>query len=168
MISIDGMYNSDNPRYIDVDKITEGFASSPWNSKIKKVSGMLDIILNILLAVVGIVSVIALIFQKNEISLNYYYRRKEIGALKLFGIKKSRIYLFLLSERLISCLISLVIGTIAFTLVCTIIYWIENIYLFVSITNYILVVLLFVFYNTIIVLISSKKLVNREILKLLK
>ncbi len=168
MIKINGMYDSDNPQYIAVDKLIGDIASSPWNSKIKKVSEKLDIILNTLSAVICIVGIIALIFQKNEVRLSYYYRRKEIGALRLLGIRNNRIYLFLLSERLISCLVAVGIGTIAFALVCTIIYFTEKIYLFVSILNLIFVVLFFILYNIIIVLIASKKLINCEILKLLK
>lgn len=168
MISINGMYDSDNPKYIAVDKIIGEFASSPWNSKIKKVSGILDIILNTLLIVIFIVSLIALLFQKNEVSLNYYYRKKEIGALRLFGVKNNRIYLFLLSERLISCVFSICVASLLFILFCTVIYLIEHIYLFISLIIFMFVGLLFILYNTIIVLLASRKLLSCEIIKLLQ
>ncbi len=167
MVSIDGMYASDNPKYPAVDELLEGFSVSPWSSKIKKISGMMDIILAVLSAVICVIALIALIFQTNEVRLSYFYRRKEIGALRLFGISKNRIWLFLLSERLISCLISFIIGIFVFITACCTVYLSENIYLFVPIGSIILIMLVFVFYNAAIVLSAGQKMLKRDILELI-
>lgn len=167
MISIDGMYESKEEIHIKVKKILTEEPFSPWNTKIENIKGYINLIYMALLCIIFIITLIALLFQKNEIALDYYYRRKEIGGLRLFGVEKKRILMFLLVERLINCCLAIACSYVIFILICSVVYIIKNIWLFIPLLSMLLIGLFLILYNVLLVFISSRKILKEDIIKLI-
>lgn len=93
-------------------------AISVWDAKILDAQEIVQIVFYVILAAVLIAAAIALLFLKNEIQLELYYRRKEIGYLQIFHVEKKRIRNLLLGERFLRSFLALVIAFSFFTLCC--------------------------------------------------
>lgn len=167
MISIDGMYESRGGHHLEVRKMIPDIPFSLCDNKIKNISSSVDTILIMIFCAICVLSLIALVFQKNEVGLDYYYRRREIGALRLLGVKGSRIILFLLTERLINCLLSLICSSCVFLLLCVIIYLFGKVYFFVGLSYVLLVWFALITYNFVLVVLAGKKMLKCDILTLM-
>lgn len=116
MVRLDGLY--EHPEYYQSLRSDLNGAISVWDAKILDAQEIVQIVFYVILAAVLIAAAIALLFLKNEIQLELYYRRKEIGYLQIFHIEKKRIRNLLLGERLLRGLLALIIAFSFFALCC--------------------------------------------------
>ena len=168
MISIQGMYEGRAGNYIKVRKIINEEPFSSLDNKIKKIQGSIDLIFRVLSVITMVIILLSMIFQKNEIEMDYYHRRKEIGGLRLFGISTKKIISFLLAERLINCCMAIVISNIVFAVICYFVHITKNIWLFVPISTLTIIFISIIFYNIFLVLLASRKTLYCDIIKLLR
>lgn len=116
MVRLDGLY--EHPEYYQNLRSDLNGAISVWDAKILDAQEIVQIVFYVILAAVLIAAAIALLFLKNEIQLELYYRRKEIGYLQIFHIEKKRIRNLLLGERLLRGFFALMIALSFFALCC--------------------------------------------------
>lgn len=116
MVRLDGLY--EHPEYYQNLRSDLNGAISVWDAKILDAQEIVQIVFYVILAAVLIAAAIALLFLKNEIQLELYYRRKEIGYLQIFHVEKRRIRNLLLGERFLRSFLALVIAFSFFTLCC--------------------------------------------------
>jgi len=80
---------------------------SVWDKIVIDLQKTIDYIYLIIMVAVCLVALIALLFIRNEIQLELYYRRKEIGYLQVFNVPKKRLKLMLVCERLLRTALAL-------------------------------------------------------------
>lgn len=166
MVKIDNLYAGRTERYKEVrEKLQEPI--HPWDSKVANIQSALDAIFAALLGFTLVVGLIAFLFQRNEVRLEYFYRRREIGGLRLIGVRRSVIFLFLLLERLIRCCCALFAAFVAFATIALIIYLTVKIWFFVPVYWIIAIAAVVLLYNTLLVYSSSKKALRADLTRLL-
>ncbi len=81
-----------------------------WNEKISNIKYSLTVFLDIFFVALSSLSFIIIIFVTNQVLLDLFYRKEEIGYLQLFGISKRRLKFILLIEYLIKYILALIIS----------------------------------------------------------
>lgn len=167
-ISVKGLFDPENPLYLEIEKnVPDSFTSYLYN-KVKEARIVTKSVLRIAALCAVLFGFIALIFVSNDVRVSYYYRRKEIGALRLFGVSKRRVLLFLLSERLISCVLAFLISLALFTAVCAILYFSKGMSFFVNPLQSFAVFAVFAVYCMLTVIFAARKMLKSDILQLIK
>ena len=85
-----------------------------WSDKLNNFSYSLDVFLDIFFVSIGFISLVLFIFIANQILLNLFYRRNEIGYLQLFGITKRRLKRILLIEYSLKYILSLFLAIVLY------------------------------------------------------
>ena len=80
---------------------------SVWDKIVIDLQSTIDYVYIIIMVAVCLVALIAFLFIKNEIQLELYYRRKEIGYLQVFNVPKKRLKLMLVCERVLRTALAL-------------------------------------------------------------
>lgn len=106
VVRLDNLYGKDEI-YKSLRSDLGGVPISAWDEKIMNAQTIINVIFMIIMAVVFISGLIALIFIKNEIQLELFYRRKEIGYLQIFNVPKKKVRLIVVLERFIRTAVSL-------------------------------------------------------------
>lgn len=167
-MSVKGLFDPENPLYLEIEKnVPDSFTSSLYN-KVKEARIVTKSVLQIAALGAALFGFIALIFVSNDVKMSYYYRRKEIGALRLFGVSKRRVLLFLLSERLISCVLAFLISLALFTAVCAVLYFAKGMSFFVNPLQAAAVFALLAVYSMLTVALGAEKMLKSDILQLIK
>lgn len=166
MVKIENLYGGRAKIYEDVREMIQE-PIFPWDHKVTNIQSALDVIFIALLGITVVIALIAFLFQKNEVELSYFYRRREIGGLRLIGVQKRVIFLFLLAERLIKCCCALLLSFISFAAAAMLIYLTLKIWLFIPIYWLIVIAAAVLLYNTFIVYFSSRKMLRIDLCQLL-
>lgn len=114
MVTFDNLY-SNNDLYEAI--IAEG-NHNYWSEKLDNFSYSLNVFLDIFFVSLGAISIILFIFIANQILLNLFYRKNEIGYLQLFGITKRRLKSILFIEYSLKYVLSLFLAIILYY-ICT-------------------------------------------------
>lgn len=166
MVKIENLYGGREKIYKDVrEKIQEPIF--PWDSKVSNIQSALNIIFIVILGITILVGLIAFLFQQNEVKLEYFYRKKEIGGLRLIGVRKGVIFLFLLSERLIRCCCALFFSFIFFLALCLIVYVVLKIWLFIPAYFLAAVFAIVLLYNSLLVYYAGRKILKVDLIQLI-
>lgn len=81
-----------------------------WDDKLSSFSFALDEFLNIFFVSLGATACITIIFIANQILIDLFYRKNEIGYLQLFGVNKRRLKRILLFEYAFKYILSLLLA----------------------------------------------------------
>lgn len=166
MVKIENLYAGRTGLYREVREALD-MQIFPWDSKVSNIQSALDVVFIALMGFTVVVGFIAFLFQQNEVRLEYFYRRREIGGLRLIGVRRKVIFLFLLLERLIKCCCALLLSFLSFAAISAIVYLALKIWLFVPLYWLIAIAAVVLLYNTLLVYASSKKLLRVDLLQLL-
>lgn len=166
MVKIENLYAGRTGLYREVREALD-MQIFPWDSKVSNIQSALDVVFIALMGFTVVVGFIAFLFQQNEVRLEYFYRRREIGGLRLIGVRRKVIFLFLLLERLIKCCCALLLSSLSFAVISAIVYLALKIWLFVPLYWLIAIAAVVLLYNTLLVYASSKKLLRVDLLQLL-
>lgn len=164
MVSINGLYRGNE--YLKLRELLDRDISV-WDIKIVSLTQLLKLVIKILLVLVIFILFISFAFQRNEVKLHLFYRKRELGSLQLFGFNKKKIMYYLIFERLIQCLSAILISTIFFYLLSFSLYIVLNISIFIAFWKIISVILVVLFYNVLLIYVSSKKILKQDILTLI-
>lgn len=128
---------------------------------------ILDMILIILLLVFVVCFIIACIFMSSQIQIELFYRRKELGFLQIFGLKKKRIRELVFTGYLMRIVLSMLIAFVIYTVSVSI----YNIVCQSSmIFNYMHIALIFVamvVFYIITVLMATNRFLRKNIIALI-
>lgn len=139
-----------------------------WDNIFQSFQYTINLIFNILIIVIFISLNIIFMFVNDQLMLEMFFRKKEIGYLLLFNVSNKRIKRILILEYLLS-----ILNSLAYTLILYffLVFVIEKTYNINLMTNFIYI-LLFVFfmigYTLILIYIPVKKYMRKNILDLIK
>ena len=118
----DGLYNDINV----VNALRKALVNNVINifdSKLESAQNVLDNISNIILLIFVVIFIISCIFVYSQVLTELFYRRKEIGFLQIFGVKKMRVLKLIISGYLLKILLSFV-WAIGFYAILIVLYYI--------------------------------------------
>lgn len=152
------------------DENSEPFVGNyiDWKCEIENISSNAVFFANISLIILIVISLISILFISSQINLDLYYRKRELGYLQLFKIKKSRIFLIVVLEYLFNVFLAFLLSLIAFNIFTIILYFLIGIELFLSIHIILIIILLFLLYSFIIILFPLIKYLRYSIIKLIR
>lgn len=166
LVKIPNLYNDDKLYdYIKYDVLAGTL--SVWDTKISDIQFMIDMVNKIIVAAFAAVAVLASIFVKNDIEMDLFYRKRELGYLQIFGVSKRVIRLQIVIEKIIKNILSLVIALgLYYTLAIGIkLFW--GINGFVSTTQVLLILLIVLGFSFISVVLPIRKYMKMSVLKLI-
>jgi ABC-type lipoprotein export system ATPase subunit len=165
MVKLSGLY--DNREIYKSLRESLEKTISVWDKKIEEMQSIINAIFYIVMVAVGLSAMIAIIFIRNEIQLDLFYRRREIGYLQIFNVSKNQIRKMLIIERLIKTLLSLGYAILIFIIICLICYILFNINGMMSVLSFILFALSLFIYNFFTILLPCNKFLKQSISKLI-
>lgn len=170
MINIKPEYILDlyNNELVSEGMVVNSFAFSQYESEISSISTNVNSITQTSLLIVVVILILTLIFLINQISMELFYQRKEIGYLQLFHYSKDDISLFMTLRYIKDFIISLVISVILYLIICLVLLILYDFNLFISVFYILLFILVLVFYFYIIINIPLNKYLKTDIIKLIR
>ena len=170
MINIKPEYILDlyNNELVSEGMIVSSSAFSQYESEISSISTSVNSITQTSLLIVVVVLILTLIFLINQISMELFYQRKEIGYLQLFHYSKDDISLFMTLRYIKDFIISLIISVILYLIVCLVLLIAYDFNLFINAFYILLFILVLVFYFYIIINIPLNKYLKTDIIKLIR
>ena len=114
-----------------------------------------------------VISLMAAIFIKNDIEVDLFYRKRELGYLQIFGVKKHTICLQLLLERMIKNVVSLVLSVVLFYIVAIGVKLIMDINGFVSPAHLFFIFLIILGFTFLSIIIPVGKYIRKSVLNLI-
>lgn len=166
LVKVDDLYGNEN-----LVKSLRNELQGPisiWDNDIQTLESVKTFVFAIILLIVLVASIISFLFISNEVELELFYRKKEIGYLQIFGIKKEKILMFLLSERLINCIYSLVVSIILFNVIAVLGKLLLDINGFIQIHYLLLFSIVIFIYMVLVYLFPCKKFLKQNIIELIK
>ena len=124
----------DDATYSEVKKIVIGtghvpgsaylknFTLNVFEKDIRDLQSSVDLVGIILGCVLVVCFVIACVFISSQVQIELFYRRKELGYLQIFGIKKKRLHKLVLTGYVLKIVFSLSISCVLYA-VCLILYY---------------------------------------------
>ena len=170
MINIKPEYILDlyNNELVSEGMLYNSSAFIQYESEISSISTNVNSITQTSLLIVVVVLILTLIFLINQISMELFYQRKEIGYLQLFHYSKDDISLFMTLRYIKDFIISLVISVILYLIICLVLLILYDFNLFISVFYILLFILVLVFYFYIIINIPLNKYLKTDIIKLIR
>ena len=170
MINIKPGYILDlyNNELVSEGMVYNSSAFSQYESEISSISTNVNSITQTSLLIVVVVLILTLIFLINQISMELFYQRKEIGYLQLFHYSKDDISLFMTLRYIKDFIISLIISVILYLIVCLVLLIAYDFNLFINVFYILLFILVLVFYFYIIINIPLNKYLKTDIIKLIR
>lgn len=170
MINIKPEYILDlyNNELVSEGMVVNSFAFLQYESEISSISTNVNSITQTSLLIVVVILILTLIFLINQISMELFYQRKEIGYLQLFHYSKDDISLFMTLRYIKDFIISLVISVILYLIICLVLLILYDFNLFISVFYILLFILVLVFYFYIIINIPLNKYLKTDIIKLIR
>lgn len=166
LVKIPNLYNDDKLyNYIKEDVMVG--ALSVWDEKISGIQFMIDMVSKIIVCAFAAVAVLATIFIKNDIDMDLFYRKRELGYLQIFGVSKRVIKLQIILEKTIKNVLSLCIAFGLYYVAAIAVKYIFDINGFVSATQVILILAIVLGFSLVSVLIPIRKYMKKSVLKLI-
>lgn len=141
---------------------------SIWKNRVDNITSSANFISNICLIILAFMSIVAFLFIGNQVSLDLFYRKKEIGYLQIFNVSKNRISFIIIFEYLFQVMKAILIGTILYSLTCLILKMLYDINMFLKLYILLIIILILIIYNLIVVVIPTKKYLKKSILDLIR
>lgn len=166
MASYNGLSNS--------PKILESLKSSLQNgspnqfySNIESAQKTINIITTILAIILIICFVISCLFMISIIQTELFYRRKELGYLQIFGLKKLKITKIVFSEYFVKLITSFIISLLCYSLFILLYYIFLKSFIVFNLTHIAIVVSMLIIVYCLTVLLSIKSFLGRSIVTLI-
>ena len=115
-----------------------------------------------------ILMILSFFFMINEVSLNIYYKKREIGHLQLLQYSKSDVEIILIVQYLLNITVNIIIGILIYLLA---VYYINkkyNLFLLLQFKQFLIIILLLYIYNYLIILFSIRKITKQNVIDLIK
>ncbi len=123
---------------------------------------------NMAIIVMICLSLLLILFLTNQITLELFYKEKEIGYLQIFNFSKRQLKLIYILEYLINILIDFLISYGLYIIIVIFIYLKKGLNYFVNPFYTFLIFIVLILYSLIIIYIPLRKIINKDIIKLIK
>jgi len=140
---------------------------SVWDKIVIDLQSTIDYVYLIIMVAVCLVALIAFLFIKNEIQLELYYRRKEIGYLQVFNVPKKRLKLMLVCERVLRTALALGYALVFYLVSATICISFFDVNGFLPINMIALFITVILLYSIVSVYFPCTKFLKQEIITLI-
>ncbi|MGN0374102.1 MAG: ATP-binding cassette domain-containing protein [Butyrivibrio sp.] len=165
-----GVYRNlfaDTKAYKEIKKLKMNEAVNCFEQEIINSQNALDGIMRILLAVFGVCFVISCLFISSQIQIEMFYRRKELGFLQIFGLKKIRIKWLVFVGYLIKIAASFLLSAVFYIAFFVIYLAVKKHSVIFNVVHISAVTAaIFIFYCATVIL-SESKFLRRDIVKLI-
>ena len=170
MIDIKPEYIIDlyNGNLVEVYDTIGSSAFSQYEMGIKSISTDINSITQASLLIVVVVLILTMIFLVNQISMELFYQRKEIGYLQLFHYTKDDISLFMTLRYIKDFVVSLIIAIVLYLVLSLILLLVYNFNLFINVLYLCVFIIILLFYFYIIINIPLNKYLKTDIIKLIR
>lgn len=170
MIDIKPEYIIDlyNGNLVEVYDTIGSSAFSQYEMGIKSISTDINSITQASLLIVVVVLILTMIFLVNQISMELFYQRKEIGYLQLFHYTKDDISLFMTLRYIKDFVISLIIAIVLYLVLSLMLLLVYNFNLFINVLYLCVFIIILLFYFYIIINIPLNKYLKTDIIKLIR
>lgn len=165
MVKLSGLYKN-KKIYQSLREYLDG-PISIWDKKIDEMQAMVNVIFNIVMATVGLAAIIAVLFISNEIQLELFYRRREIGYLQVFNVDKDRIRMMLIIERFMKTSLSLGYAILIFVATNLLCFALFNINGMISAASCLLFIICILIYGVFTALLPCNRFLKQSIMKLI-
>lgn len=163
MVTIHNLYKNET---MNNQLLSFGFVNC-WNNKIESITYSLSLFTDLFFAALFVLSIISFIFIANQIILSLHYRKREIGYLQLFGVKKSRISKLIIYEYFYKYIFSIIISLVIFIIFCILLSISMNINMFIPIKYLLVLLALIMLYCYLIIIIPLRIYVSKSIKQLI-
>ena len=170
MIDIKPEYIIDlyNGNLVEVYDTIGSSAFSQYEMGIKSISTDINSITQASLLIVVVVLILTMIFLVNQISMELFYQRKEIGYLQLFHYTKDDISLFMTLRYIKDFVISLIIAIVLYLVLSLMLLLVYNFNLFINVLYLCIFIIILLFYFYIVINIPLNKYLKTDIIKLIR
>ena len=144
------------------------YRTSIWETLILEKTYTLEQFSKLTLFCIIVLMVIAFLFILNTIQFEFFIRKKEIGFMRLFGVKNKRIFRIVLFEYLIKVSIALTLSIIIFYVSANIIEQYININIALTPVELLIIVMFVLVYIFLLINIPFTKVKSKNILELIK
>ena len=166
MVKMNSLY--ENKEYYETIRMYVDGPITEWDHELLEIQYLVDTVFYIILITVGVLAFISILFIKNEVQLELYYRRKEIGFLQLFGLRKTKIRNMILFERSFGIIIPLAFDIGIYMLVSIMIPIISGYHITIPILNFIVIIVAIILYAVIVTWIPCRKILKKNVIELIK
>ncbi|MBQ2745129.1 MAG: ATP-binding cassette domain-containing protein [Lachnospiraceae bacterium] len=166
MVKVEGIYENE-AIYKDVKNNIAGGALSIWDEKLGEMMEMLDFVNEIIWVAFVALGLMGMIFISNDIEVELYYRRRELGYMQIFGISKRMVRLQLMLERMVKNIKATLISIVLFNLVALVLKTAFDINCFVSFGHIMLLVMLILGYSIISLILPIRRFMKKSVLSLI-
>ena len=119
-------------------------------------------------SIVAFIMMMSFAFQINEIRLDLFYRKRELGSLQLFGFSKKKVLEYLVVERLFASVGAIICSLILFYGIALVLHLIFDIYIFIEIWKISVLISIMILYNISLTYVSAKKIIKCDIITLIR
>ncbi|MCL1791973.1 MAG: ATP-binding cassette domain-containing protein [Peptococcaceae bacterium] len=165
MVRFDGLYD-DKAAYESVKGAFHNEISI-WDAKVNTLKAIVNFIFAIILLAVGVLSIIALLFLKNEIQLELHYRRREIGYLQVFNVGKGRVRKIIILERMLKNVLALICAVGFYGFISLLLSLIAGINLYLPAIVIGLFAAIVLAYSYLVVYLPCRKFLRQSIIDLI-
>ncbi len=147
--------------------ILKNFTLNPFEAKIRNAQDTVDLITTLFYGILIVSFIIACLFVSSQVQIELFYRKKELGFLQIFGVKKKRVVSLVMCGYIPKLLYSFVLSFIMYGL-CLAVYYIAvgRLLIFNFVHAPILILLIVVFYF-VSVYLSTKKFLKKSTVELI-
>ena len=165
MVKIPNLYE-DNERYEETKAIIGGQLST-WDGKLKDAEKMVDKINKVVRVAFIVAAVISVLFVKNDIEVDLFYRKKELGYMQIFGVRKGIICFQLILERLTKNTVCLLISLISYNIIAWLVKLTTGISGFIAVSYILILFALVVGCSLVSAVLPIRKFMKKSVLKLI-
>ena len=165
MVKIDDLY--DNKKlYSKIENYDLSFYNV-WDKKISDNIENFNLFSNLFFIILIVIFIISFIFIINQNILSFYYKKRELGYLQLFGINKTRVKKLFLLEYIFKYIISLILAVLSYYIIVILIYIAFNINLFIQLSYLLLTLGIIIIYCYMIIIIPLNIYISKSIKNLI-
>ena len=165
-IGDNNIYDHDSIYYkVFINDVRSHYSIS--ESKIANVTSTANFIADIVFIIAAVIGVIGIIFITNQIRLNLFYRKKELGYLQIFGLTKIQLAFTIYFQYLYEIAKCLLISIILFLVTTLIIKLVLGFNFMISIGYILLFILIILIYSAIVITIPVVNYMHKGIDKLI-
>ena len=154
--------------YINEMSLVDGYGDYSyyltWNNILRDFYSSLYNYTLIALGIVIVAVIFIFIFIQNKISLELYYKKKEIGYLRLYRVSNDRIHFIFLIDYLLEVLLAYILSVVIFHVLCLYVYIRYHASFFLPIHIWFIVTFIFFIYFYLLVSIPVLKYTKKDIL----
>lgn len=144
-----------------------GGVISVWDGKLVDMESTIEAVSRIILVAFLLAALIASMFIRNEIEMDLFYRRRELGYLQIFGIHKKTIRYEVVLEKMLKSLLALCSAIFIFLVLAAIVFFVTGVRGFISMPSLLLIAIIVLLFNFVNVEMPVRKFLKKSVLSLI-